>query len=1195
MSSDDGIEYHPNISHQIPAQQQQQHPLSLSNTSTAPTSAAVSLTAGTQTSNISSNHNSKGSSTNNRRKSSITYSQLHNQNFGIIKDNNNDLLSSTSTNATIDHAKSMHSLASVCSNTSAYGTMQSPSRFSQSGELHLGNRLSIHSDRYDENIACCLPPPSPAPNNDRYVMGIPSPSLSSHHYQEHKFAVHHRSMSPSSRYRSSLPERYRDVSPKCERFIPPPHYLANSTPLASSDSYAYLSANVHTPVKRYVPTPPTPTEIYSEPSSTSSNYHGNSHLPQQQSQQSQSQAQQQSMTRNAQNSTLPYRYRMKCCASDQSNNLQSQHQQTSNAADHYATPPRARPSKCTQQPSGLVHSSSSGCSSSVGTSGNNGNTCNSGRQSSSSTSSSSRNNCSNDYIQRTPSMEYIGPSSSARVVTPVNNSNNEAPCSHCSTGRRTTGVHQTTQTTGPISPVPSQPLSISSTSNNLSSSSSSSSTSSTASAQCSDASEQLTAHSSSPSPPASSSALSLQQQQQQNQQLSPNTHASLDDAVITKQIKPTLSQLQPVHSNASAVPRSILQPQPPQSQSPPSINQQSQNLHLSNNNLMIGSTLTLQRSSGMPLRQMQQHQQRMSRKHRVKEYLRREIAKFFGVDCCSEEVERTIWADRQKRLAVRRFGQLKPDADLIGQMGHQQRREQHGDRPDILPAQTNDETDIRRMESDHRNRLLIERKATVPTMIWNGMSYIVQLLGKNHPRPQRQWSRSFAPCHITQNDDTPGDMFDGLSPLQDDEVFFGSPNGMGNTILGGNRQQQQNHQMVEQSRQLYMNMGERVHGWRTSATEPQISNQLNGHRGTRISSQILDGVLENSRRPLAREVKLLRPNELDDRYDHRPFFTYWINLVQILVLMISLVCYGIGPIGIGMEHKSGQVLVTSLSLQQVQHQEPRNVWIGPRGDDLVHLGANFAACMRKDTKILEVISKTRRQERETACCIRNDDSGCVQSSQADCSVRGLWPTKSISTWKKWSPGESGPGGRISGSVCGLDPKFCDAPASVAPYEWPDDITKWPICRKTNSFSQRFRFKDNTAEHMVCEVIGHPCCVGVYGECRITTKEFCDFVNGYFHEEASLCSQVSCLNDVCGMFPFISTDVPDQFYRLFTSLCLHAGILHLAITIAFQHIYLADLERLIGPIRTAIVYIGSGIAGNLTSAIFVPYKPEVSHF
>lgn len=91
---------------------------------------------------------------------------------------------------------------------------------------------------------------------------------------------------------------------------------------------------------------------------------------------------------------------------------------------------------------------------------------------------------------------------------------------------------------------------------------------------------------------------------------------------------------------------------------------------------------------------------------------------------------------------------------------------------------------------------------------------------------------------------------------------------------------------------------------------------------------------------------------------------------------------------------------------------------------------------------------------------------------------------------------------------------------------------------------------------------------------------------------SFCFQVSCLNDVCGMFPFIVADYPDQFYRLFTSLCLHAGIIHLAITVAFQHVLMSDLERLIGPLRMAILYIGSGIAGNLTSAIFVPYKAEV---
>lgn len=50
-------------------------------------------------------------------------------------------------------------------------------------------------------------------------------------------------------------------------------------------------------------------------------------------------------------------------------------------------------------------------------------------------------------------------------------------------------------------------------------------------------------------------------------------------------------------------------------------------------------------------------------------------------------------------------------------------------------------------------------------------------------------------------------------------------------------------------------------------------------------------------------------------------------------------------------------------------------------------------------------------------------------------------------------------------------------------------------------------KLTSAEHMICEVIGHPCCIGIHGTCRITTREYCDFVHGYFHDDASLCSQV----------------------------------------------------------------------------------------
>lgn len=52
----------------------------------------------------------------------------------------------------------------------------------------------------------------------------------------------------------------------------------------------------------------------------------------------------------------------------------------------------------------------------------------------------------------------------------------------------------------------------------------------------------------------------------------------------------------------------------------------------------------------------------------------------------------------------------------------------------------------------------------------------------------------------------------------------------------------------------------------------------------------------------------------------------------------------------------------------------------------------------------------------------------------------------------------------------------------------------------------------------------------------------DFVCGIVkHSDSpSHGQQVSCLNNVCGMIPFHNPDVPDQFYRLWTSLFIHAG-------------------------------------------------------
>lgn len=66
-----------------------------------------------------------------------------------------------------------------------------------------------------------------------------------------------------------------------------------------------------------------------------------------------------------------------------------------------------------------------------------------------------------------------------------------------------------------------------------------------------------------------------------------------------------------------------------------------------------------------------------SRKQKIKQYVKREVAKFFGVDVMSEERERVKWCERQKRLALRRFGSLKPNADLLTRNQIDDRRDQH--------------------------------------------------------------------------------------------------------------------------------------------------------------------------------------------------------------------------------------------------------------------------------------------------------------------------------------------------------------------------------------------------------------------------------------------------------------------------------------------------------------------------------------
>ncbi len=62
--------------------------------------------------------------------------------------------------------------------------------------------------------------------------------------------------------------------------------------------------------------------------------------------------------------------------------------------------------------------------------------------------------------------------------------------------------------------------------------------------------------------------------------------------------------------------------------------------------------------------------------------------------------------------------------------------------------------------------------------------------------------------------------------------------------------------------------------------------------------------------------------------------------------------------------------------------------------------------------------------------------------------------------------------------------------------------------------------------------------------------------------------------------------------LFTLLFDGFSILQLTVTVVFQYFIMRDLEKLAGWLRIAIIYLVSGIAGSLSSAIFLPYYVEV---
>ena len=124
--------------------------------------------------------------------------------------------------------------------------------------------------------------------------------------------------------------------------------------------------------------------------------------------------------------------------------------------------------------------------------------------------------------------------------------------------------------------------------------------------------------------------------------------------------------------------------------------------------------------------------------------------------------------------------------------------------------------------------------------------------------------------------------------------------------------------------------------------------------------------------------------QLDKWEDHRPFFTWWVSTVQVLVLIFALVDNGFADFGLDIKpyRRTVQERYVWISVQgtlviyvfrftekTLDLEEETNFYFGPSNQVLIRLGAKYTPCMRRDKQIYDIIDCERNLEKDTACCV----------------------------------------------------------------------------------------------------------------------------------------------------------------------------------------------------------------------------------
>lgn len=266
--------------------------------------------------------------------------------------------------------------------------------------------------------------------------------------------------------------------------------------------------------------------------------------------------------------------------------------------------------------------------------------------------------------------------------------------------------------------------------------------------------------------------------------------------------------------------------------------------------------------------------------------------------------------------------------------------------------------------------------------------------------------------------------------------------------------------------------------------------------------------------------------QLANQKKHKPIFTYVTAVMQIAIMVCALFPDLNGHrarFGLGADTSEFVSTDPFYAGSSQQVSKPKNLWFGPDTNHVIQWGAKYTPCMRTESWIKDIAKNISDAEQSYGCCMT----------------------------------------LASPQQCGMLPQ--------------DDCS--------DTFYVNFTTASCADVSLCQEVVLRPCCYGIRGQCATVASDYCSAIGGTFHDDKLLCSEVDCVEELCQMGGFHKG--PDQWWRLFTAIFMHIGLIHLFANVLFQYTMVREIEIYAGPIRTGLMYFTSGVGGNIIASIFSP--------